>query len=96
MIWAVIAGVLVGGAVVPVVGQWRPGRSEGPRARARSAHAELGFALSTAPQGPAADRAQERFTTAGSLLAQARTRRACALAERVAREGLQALGRPAA
>ena len=93
MTWAVVVALLAAGAVVPV---WlrRPSRTEGPRARARSAHARLLHALETRDAPPeAVARARERLTTCGALLATARHPRQLRLAEEVADEGLRLLER---
>lgn len=94
MIWVAVAALLAAGAVVPVVGGWRPGRDRGPRARARSAHALLGHALATGPVPREPERvraAQERWTTCGGVLAEARTSAQYRLAQRLAQEGLELL-----
>lgn len=98
MIWLAAAGaVLAAGAVVPAVSRWRAGGTDGARARARSEHARLGHALAVSAV-PADDhtrsrheQATERWHTAGGLLAEARTREQCVLAERLARQGLALL-----
>jgi hypothetical protein len=91
---AVLGGaaiLLAAGALLPVLMGARRRGARGAAARARSAHARLGHGLATTVG--ADPRAAERFTTAGAVLSRARTARDFALAERVAREGLDLLSR---
>ncbi|MGA8113244.1 MAG: hypothetical protein WCA46_06250 [Actinocatenispora sp.] len=97
LVGAVVVGVLLL-AVAATVPVWqvraRRRAFEGAQAAARSAVDRLGFCVETVdPAGDAvaasllAD-AEERWHTAGSVLADARYPGECAVAERVAGEGL--------
>ncbi len=94
MTWAVVAALLAAGAVAPV---WlrRPARTDAPRAAARSAHARLLHAVATVEADALVrERARERLTTCGALLAGRPSARRARLAREVADEGLRLLGGP--
>lgn len=95
MPWVVGLVLLVAGALVPF---WAVGGRkrdvEGGEARARTAYERLGFCVETVHPGVdpyvvrLLDDAAERWTTAGAVLARSTTAGEYAVAERVAREGL--------
>jgi hypothetical protein len=92
VIWLAL-GLVATGALAPLVRRRRDHALVGALARARAAHARLGLAVETADAAPQRlERARERWTTCGGLLATARSARQCAAAERVAEEGLLELG----
>lgn len=100
----VVVVLLVAGALVPVLGgrRRRALRSNDEAIAARSKHSKLGHYLETdavSDADLAADAealvllrtARERWNTAGSTLASAKSEEDFELAERVAREGLAAV-----
>lgn len=110
MTWICIGGVavllLAAGALAPMLGarRRRALRSNDEAIAARSRYYQLGHYLETDDTDFASDAealtllrtARERWNTAGSTLASARSEADFELAERIAREGLAAVARACA
>ena len=98
MIWlwvGIAVLVIVAGALAPVlVGRSNRLRSNDEAIAARSRHSQLGFYVEDPPStvdeqvAEAFRKARERWETAGSVLATARTEEEFTLAEKIADEGL--------